>query len=822
MKKNLCKFTAIYLLILQILLITPPIKFSSIEAEAIDGDIVNVDMSPTLSAPMIDIDNSITVKYDNINSLDYDVEFVPVGIEATLIEEDEYLEIEIRGITTEDFGTLTVNALANDGTAFTDTLYTYNNGYSLHVSDLGKDQALYQGLKEMYDMNTEDNTVITAEECEEIYSAFSSDYISVDGILDIVLGNETTLISGHVYWETDGTPKPGETKNPNLPFRNGKVEIGIKVLGTFVPVGSGYTNQDGKYDIDIEHSDILDGSTLYIRAKLSAETFFVASDWFFDHYYYEAELLQEGIEAGSHITAEDYTLEYSTDTQLYKATYVHQAMVIGERFALEMGMETDRIVRVAYPGGVLKSGIDDELEDMAFCGGNIFNTSYSVIGVDSYNDTEMIVHEYSHYVQMSLGNYGATLVDIALYDPEHYEYWDAYAKKENKKFATHLAWSEGWGYAFSVMAQKYYQSEYSGMKNYDTTQTLINTYNHDDFYGEFQEKTVKAFLWELLDQSKIVYNPDAPVEELDYQLPWTPQEWWNMTTVSGTCRFPDFMRLIEEEGYDESMDIDYKSVREGISEYLTKYNIAPQINSITYTSGTPTINVKVNGSIAYPNNRLVIKVFDENNNLLSKSDMIEVNRGRFDNFNLTIPTTVWNEVLSKCSCTDGQTTNLKISVVGYREDTTDPDGTAIESQFRKTGPYYSEYEELPITHEYTYSSVNAATHNRYCSGCETTTVQPHRFVYSKFNDAMHFARCADCGYFQFMSHNMVYEQVDGRYHEHHCSYCSHSEGNSLHVLKSNGSTDRYQNCTACGALVDTGINMFPIIKNKIEEEEYTE
>ena len=87
-EKNLCKFTAIYLLILQILLITPPIKFSSIEAEAIDGDIVNVDISPTLSAPMIDIDNSITVKYENINSLDYDVEFVPVGIEATLIEED--------------------------------------------------------------------------------------------------------------------------------------------------------------------------------------------------------------------------------------------------------------------------------------------------------------------------------------------------------------------------------------------------------------------------------------------------------------------------------------------------------------------------------------------------------------------------------------------------------------------------------------------------------------------------------------------------------------------------------------------------------------
>ena len=331
--------------------------------------------------------------------------------------------------------------------------------------------------------------------------------------------------------------------------------------------------------------------------------------------------------------------------------------------------------------------------------------------------------------------------------------------------------------------------------------------------------SVEQFLWELFDTDK---KTNKITDNLDYQLPWTYQEWWNMTTVSGTCRFPDFMRLIEEEGYDESMNIDYKALREDIAYYLTKYDIAPKIKNITYTSGTLNINVEVNGSIAYPNNRLVVKVFDENNNLLATSNEKYPNVGRHASYDILELDDLWSEVLSKCSCTDGQETNLKISVEGYREDTTDPDGTAIESQFRKTGPYYSEYEELPITHEHTYSSVNAATHNRYCSGCETTTVQPHRFVYSKFNDAMHFARCADCGYFQFMSHNMVYEQVDGRYHEHYCSYCSHSEGNSLHVLMSNGSTDRYQNCTACGALVDTGTNMFPTIKNKIEEEEYTE
>ncbi|MBQ7872792.1 MAG: hypothetical protein IJ360_02335 [Clostridia bacterium] len=802
--------TAIYSNIVEIL---------TVDALATGEIFESVPSKPEISAPYIDFTQTATITYNNlgfdVNLEDCTYQSENLNIISAYVVEDA-LEFEVSATNTEGFGKLDIEIVSGDD-IIKDTVHTYNNGYNIYFDKISKYQAWYNAMLYVYNQNTDDNIIISEGELNNRYSAFTSPLFEGTPMIESS-NNSNVLFTGNVVWETNDTP---DSNRPVLPMRNALIEIGTKTLGIFTAITSGHTGTSGEYSISLSNDKIPEDKDLYFRISLEGKTFEVKVFWFFPHYYYESNL---GKISNGDIVTFNPRIKCDNNEDIYKATYVHQAMVIAERFAESMGFKSENMIRVAYPAESITieiNGIPYSLSDMAFCYGDFWGNCIAAIGVNSYNNTQMIVHEYSLYIQCALGNFGEGLPEV-IFMSNHDGDSDYLTIKKDKSFAMHLAWAEGWGYAFSVMAQKYYRNEYSGMKNYDTTQTLINTYNHDDFYGEFQEKTVKAFLWELLDQSKIVYNRDAPVEELDYQLPWTPQEWWNMTTVPGTCRFPDFMRLIEEEGYDESMDIDYKALREDIAYYLTKYDIAPEIKNITYTSGTLNISVRVNGSTTYPNNCLVVKVFDENNNLLATSNEKYPNVGRHASYDILELDDLWSEVLSKCSCTDGQTTNLKISVVGYREDTTDPDGTAIESQFRKTGPYYSEYEELPITHEHTYSSVNAATHNRYCSGCGTTTVQPHRFVYAKFNDAMHSARCADCGYFQFMSHNMVYEQVDGRYHEHHCSYCSHSEGNSLHVLKSNGSTNRYQNCTACGALVDTGINMFPTIKNKIEEEEYTE
>ena len=99
----------------------------------------------------------------------------------------------------------------------------------------------------------------------------------------------------------------------------------------------------------------------------------------------------------------------------------------------------------------------------------------------------------------------------------HDGYSDYFELKDDKSFGMHLAWAEGWGYAFSTMAQAYYFSEYQGMTNREVfIDTNISTSEEEEGYkGEFQEPSVKAFLWNLVDQSSL--NPpeedsEEPVE----------------------------------------------------------------------------------------------------------------------------------------------------------------------------------------------------------------------------------------------------------------------------------------------------------------------
>lgn len=813
--RRIINFLSLAVSILVLLTAIPSniVEILTVDALATGEIFESVPSKPEISAPYIDFTQTATITYNNlgfdVNLEDCTYQSENLNIISAYVVEDA-LEFEVSATNTEGFGKLDIEIVSGDD-IIKDTVHTYNNGYNIYFDKISKYQAWYNAMLYLYNQNTDDNIIISEGELNNRYSAFTSPLFEGTPMIEST-NNSNVLFTGNVVWETNDTP---DSNRPILPMRNALIEIGTKTLGIFTAITSGHTGKSGEYSISLSNDKIPEDKDLYFRISLEGKTFEVKVFWFFPHYYYESNL---GKISNGDIVTFNPRIKCDNNEDIYKATYVHQAMVIAERFAESMGFKSENMIRVAYPAESITieiNGIPYSLSDMAFCYGDFWGNCIAAIGVNSYNNTQMIVHEYSHYIQCSLGNFGEGIPEV-IFMSNHDGYSDYYDIKDDKSFAMHLAWAEGWGYNFSVMAQKYYEEDYTEIWG-DNYHTSIST--STPYLGEFQEKSVKAFLWELFDTDK---KTNKITDNLDYQLPWTYQEWWNMTTVSGTCRFPDFMRLIEEEGYDESMDIDYKALREDIAYYLTKYDIAPKIKNITYTSGTLNINVEVNGSKAYPNNCLVVKVFDENNNLLATSNEKYPNVGRHASYDILELDDLWSEVLSKCSCTDGQETNLKISVEGYREDTTDPDGSEIEEEFQVTGPYYSEYESFSFTHEHTYSSVNAATHNRYCSGCETTTVQPHRFVYSKFNDAMHFARCADCGYFQFMSHNMVYEQVDGRYHEHHCSYCSHSEGNSLHVLKSNGSTNRYQNCTACGALVDTGINMFPTIKNKIEEEEYTE
>ena len=806
--KRICCGIAYLLIVIQCLLIMS----SSVVAIENTGNIENevsinsIELKPILSKNVISANEVADVTFECNMDVSYS-EINADGVDVDIIDTD-LLQFQL-GVTDENgFGRFDLIALTSDGEEIQSTVYTYQHQNNMYLSEIAHEVAWYLSKESTLLLDSGEVDLIAKAACEEEYTTLFGSTLNYEVSKSDTHNESATkaMVEGHIDWETYQSEG---VNNPTLPMRNARVELRKKeVIGSTL-INSDMTDKNGDFTIYVNNEDLEDTQDVFIRICLEAYTFTVRMDWLIAHYYYDSGI-QLNLTPGSYMNF-DCTIPVN-ETLTYKATYVHQAMVIAERFAYAMGFRSSNRIRVAYPGyGKIEwEGVDGkihtyDLEETGFCYGNFGEDCISAIGVKSYNRTKIMVHEYSHYIQCSLGNFGEGLPEV-IFMSYHDGHSDYLGIKKDKSFAMHLAWAEGWGYAFSTMAQAYYFSEYQEMtdREYLIDTNISSSDEEEGYKGEFQELSVKAFLWNLVDQSLL--NPpeedsEEPVEpeELDYQLPWTPQEWWNMTTVPGTCRFPDFMRLIEEEGYDESMNIDYKSVREGIAEYLTKYNIAPQINSITYTSGILNISVRVNGSEVYPNNRLVIKIFDENNNLLAESGMIEVNRGRFENFNLSIPDDLWSEVLSNYSCANGHTATIKISVEGCRYDMIDPSGFYVEDEFKLTGPYYSEYcsTTLSLSHNYTFESVNENHHRQVCTDCG-----------SVLNTA---------------SHHMEYVSVNDQYHKQVCSDCGYSTGNKLHTLKSSELGNRYKYCTACGHTVITGGNLiFPVGPDGIIEEEYTE
>ena len=641
LNKMKIKCVVIFLILAYMICIFPEVDFAQLDATAVEeGNISNIsNMKPEISAPFIELTQTATITYPNIN-IDFDIDdctYENSGIDVvSMTKIDDGLMFQVQPTINEGFGELKIN-INSESTILQDTVYIYNTGEKMFFDKISKYQAWYSAMLYLYEQNTEDNIIISEEEICNQYSTFTAPLIEGTPIIQSN-NSDCVIFTGNIVWETADSPKGYE---PTLELRNALIEIGTKDWRGFNEIASTYTDDLGNYEIKVDSNNWSANEKIYLRVNLKAKTYEVSTFWFFPHYFYEYDLNQN-ISNGSTV-AYDIRIKCDNDEDIYRATYVHQAMTIAERFAEAMGFESDNFIRVVYPAesGYYKvPGIDYpiSLSDMAFCYGDFDNNCIAAIGIDSYNNTKTIVHEYSHYIQCSLGNFGEGLPQV-LFLSTHVETNDNYEQKGDKSFAMHLSYAEGWGYAFSVMAQLYYLGQYSSMLNQENTiETSINsTDDHNNYLGEFQEKSVKTFLWSLIDKNAVNCNIDTSNATLDYQLPWTPQEWWKMTTIQGTCRLPDFINLIENESYNLGVDIDYKQIKEYIADKLTTYNIAPEITSISFTDGDvtapPVLRFIPNGSVSYPNNLIVIKIYDSNYQLLAESEEIYFNAFRVEMVN---------------------------------------------------------------------------------------------------------------------------------------------------------------------------------------------
>jgi hypothetical protein len=273
------------------------------------------------------------------------------------------------------------------------------------------------------------------------------------------------------------------------------------------------------------------------------------------------------------------------------AFYVAQGMVVAQRFAMAMGMNTNRFLNVIYPFA----------DATAFCW-----NQFSGIGKSSFNKFDTLTHEYGHFVEDVMGTYGSSLLDIVLNNPNHAANTDHFYDKDNKSFAMDLTWSEAWATAFAQIAQSYYLSEYVNKVD-GFGDRLSHNYSCEDFSfnqqsNEAQEFAVIAFLWDLYDSYSAAETYDNV--GLGYSA------WWNATTKSGTTTLTKFVDIVESY---------YPQYRSQIGEIMGAHQIAPSnltvVNASSLSvSAPPKLSWKVNGSKNNPNDRFQVVFYDASGN----------------------------------------------------------------------------------------------------------------------------------------------------------------------------------------------------------------
>ena len=73
-------------------------------------------LKPSFSALNIDIEDSLTISYENINTSNFICSINADGVNASILEDSDYLQCEVEAIEGVEFGELTVSAISADGT----------------------------------------------------------------------------------------------------------------------------------------------------------------------------------------------------------------------------------------------------------------------------------------------------------------------------------------------------------------------------------------------------------------------------------------------------------------------------------------------------------------------------------------------------------------------------------------------------------------------------------------------------------------------------------------------------------------------------------
>lgn len=427
-------------------------------------------------------------------------------------------------------------------------------------------------------------------------------------------------------------------------------------------LGDCYTDSDGTYEITVSNSGFLESGTNDIKLKLIPDSPYAtikSSNIFRDYYIYtpsyndneESELTID------YIINPDSLLNKGVDEDIINSFMIHQVIILGGDYFVSKERYRLPKIDVIFPTNYNTTAY--------------YNEKIHILSEDK-EDWDVILHEYGHYIRISLGLYESPGFSHSYSDCLN-------ARYGSKEEGMPLAWEEGWANYFSISAQLesradllnmnnygdlvYSDLKYNGQGNVDTQNSFsynIEFYDdRDNFKGESNELVISIALFDFAD-----YSSDE-----DVYLSYTTI--WNLINHNDCNDFSEFINcLYENKNFSDTFNY---------GEILTNFLISPDPvnpwNNYYLSWDKPQFNWGAYGGTgSYQNNEFSIVFLDDQKNLILETESI-------DNTNYNLSNEEWTEIITKSE------DYFYYAIKGY------------QTNDFVTGPYYSEYHKVYIPQE---------------------------------------------------------------------------------------------------------------------------